>query len=51
MIRMTEGNLVFAAVAGMAGSFLRPGEWAARGWEGSGSKAWHEEVEEEGWCW
>lgn len=51
MIRMTEGNLLFAALAGMAGSFLRPGEWAARSWEGSGSEAWHEDVEEEGWCW
>ena len=46
VMRMTEGNLAWAAPGGMAGSFLWPGERVAQDWE-----AWHEEEEEEGWWW
>lgn len=47
-MRITEGNLVFAAPAGMAGSFLRLGERVpGAGFGGSGRDAWQEEVEEE----
>lgn len=49
MMRMTEGNLVFAAPAGMAGSFLRPGERVpGEGLGGRGREAWQEEEEEDG---
>lgn len=44
---MTEGNLVFEAPAGMAGSFLRLGERVPGvGFGGSGREAWQEEEEE-----
>lgn len=47
VMRMTEGNLAFAAPAGMAGSFLRLGERVPRaGFGGSGREAWQEEDEE-----
>ena len=51
---MTEGNLVLAAPAGIAGSFLRPGERAPGAGEGgSGREAWQEEEEDgrSGCCW
>lgn len=43
-MRITEGNLVLAAPAGMAGSFLRLGERVpGAGFGGSGREAWQEE--------
>lgn len=48
VMRMTEGNLVLAAPAGIAGSFLRPGErvpGAGEGCGGGGREAWQEEEE------
>lgn len=49
LMRITEGNLVLTAPAGMAGSFLRLGEQRVpgAGFGGSGREAWQEEVEEE----
>lgn len=49
VMRITEGNFVLTAPAGMAGSFLRLGEQRApgAGFGGSGREAWQEEVEEE----
>lgn len=49
MMRITEGNLVLTAPAGMAGSFLRLGEQRVpgAGVGGSGREAWQEEMEEE----
>lgn len=47
MMRMTEGNLVLAAPAGIAGSFLRLGERVpGAGFGGSGREAWQEEEED-----
>lgn len=46
-MRMTEGNLVLAAPAGMAGSFLRLGERTpGEGFVGRGREAWQEEEED-----
>lgn len=49
VMRMMEGNLVLAAPAGMAGSFLRLGEQRVpgAGCGGSGKEAWQEEEAEE----
>lgn len=48
VMRITEGNLVLTAPAGMAGSFLRLGEQRVpgTGLGGGGREAWQEEVEE-----
>lgn len=44
---MTEGNLVLAAPAGMAGSFRRLGERVpGAGFGGSGREAWQDEEED-----